>query len=667
MMRRVTYHIAILFVLAGMLGAEPPAVRAESIRDQFFRAEGAYKNLINAPRRQKYRHHWLRVIERFEAAYKRDPDGEWAPASLYRAGIIWLELARFSGRQADRQTGIERLQRVAADFPRSGYRPKARARLKQLGARVPPARTPQRNPAAKPLFDKAERCRQRLEKNPRRTKHRDVWLACIDRYEAAFKAQPHGEHGARSLLRTGELYLDLSRYSRSAGDRDNGRRFLKRVIQDYPGTPASTAAQRRLGVPPAPRPTPVPAAAPTIRPPVKDLNKTPVSAGTSSTRRTVNELRFWSNPNYTRVVIDTNGKVPYLHRLLKKDPDLKKPQRLYVDLRNTRLGKDFPSVVAINDNLLTNARAAQYNHDTVRVVMDIKSFETYKIFSLMNPFRIVIDVWGHRQASAAAAGGETAALRVPQEKIPPGSLTRSLALGVSRIVIDAGHGGKDPGARGYYRSAREKDITLSIAKKLAKKVKARLGCEVILTRSGDTFLTLEERTALANTKNADLFISIHVNAHRNTKAYGTETYFLNLATDEESIRVAAMENATSTKNISDLQTILMDLMQNAKINESSRLAGYVQSNMVRHLNKKYSKVKDKGVKQAPFYVLLGAQMPAILVETAFISNPRECKRLMDPTFQDRLSEGIVRGIEKYIHETAPTAYRRSGDVNRRGG
>jgi N-acetylmuramoyl-L-alanine amidase len=111
----------------------------------------------------------------------------------------------------------------------------------------------------------------------------------------------------------------------------------------------------------------------------------------------------------------------------------------------------------------------------------------------------------------------------------------------------------------------------------------------------------------------------------------------------------------------------MDLMQNSKINESSRLAGYVQSNMVRHLGRKYSKVKDKGVKQAPFYVLLGAQMPAILIETAFISNPRECKRLMDPVFQDRLSEGIVRGIDKYIQETSPTAFQRNLRPNRKDG
>jgi N-acetylmuramoyl-L-alanine amidase len=226
-------------------------------------------------------------------------------------------------------------------------------------------------------------------------------------------------------------------------------------------------------------------------------------------------------------------------------------------------------------------------------------------------------------------------------------------------VIDPGHGGKDYGAPGYYKGVHEKKIVLQIAKRLAKRIRQELKLEVILTRNGDRFLTLEERTAFANTKNADLFISIHTNASRDRRAYGIETYFLNLATDEEAIRVAAMENATSTKNISDLQKILYDLMQNAKINESSRLAGYVQGAVVGHLkNKRYTRVKSKGVKQAPFYVLLGAQMPSILIETAFISNARECKRLTNARFQERMSEGIIQGIRSYIKATSPTAYRK---------
>ena len=176
-----------------------------------------------------------------------------------------------------------------------------------------------------------------------------------------------------------------------------------------------------------------------------------------------------------------------------------------------------------------------------------------------------------------------------------------------------------------------------------------------MTRNSDKHLTLEERTAIANTKDADLFISIHTNAARDRRAYGIETFFLNLATDNEAILVAARENATSTKNISDLETILSDLMQNAKINESSRLAYHVQKSLYKGMKKKYSKIKNKGVKQAPFYVLLGAQMPSILIETSFISNSRECKRLNNAKYQDRLCDAIINGIRSYMKEINPTA------------
>jgi N-acetylmuramoyl-L-alanine amidase len=371
---------------------------------------------------------------------------------------------------------------------------------------------------------------------------------------------------------------------------------------------------------------------------------------------TVDNLRFWSNPSYTRIVIDASRETTYNHHLLKKDPALNKPQRLYIDLKRSRLGKNIKRNIPINDDLLIDARAGQYSNDAVRVVVDIKSFKTYKVFSLKDPFRIVIDVWGRsdkqisRQKPPVMASDK-------KGKLPASALAKQLALGVSRIIIDPGHGGRDYGAPGYLKGVHEKDVVLQISRRLAKKIRKELKYEVYLTRNSDTYLTLEERTAIANTKNADLFISIHTNSHKNRRAYGIETYFLNLATDDDAIRVAAMENATSTKNISDLQTILSDLMQNAKINESSRLAGYIQSSMVRHLkNKRYSRIRDKGVKQAPFYVLLGAQMPAVLVETSFISNPRECKRLITPKYQERLCEAIIKGIKTYVRETSPTAF-----------
>jgi N-acetylmuramoyl-L-alanine amidase len=200
-------------------------------------------------------------------------------------------------------------------------------------------------------------------------------------------------------------------------------------------------------------------------------------------------------------------------------------------------------------------------------------------------------------------------------------------------------------------------VVLEIAKRVSRKIRDELGLEAVLTRSDDRYLTLEERTAFANTRGADLFVSIHTNASRDPRAYGTETYFLNLATDDEAIRVAAMENATSTKNISDLHSILNDLLKNAKINESSRLAEVVQYALVKNLNRRgYDRIKDKGVKQAPFYVLLGARMPSILVESAFISNREECRLLTTASYQDHLAESIVQGIRSYIREISPTAF-----------
>ena len=305
--------------------------------------------------------------------------------------------------------------------------------------------------------------------------------------------------------------------------------------------------------------------------------------------------------------------------------------------------------IPINDSLLKAARAGQYTADTVRVVIDINSFEDYNIFSLPNPFRIVIDVRGRVSAKKQSP-------TIDRDSPDTASIAKQLALGVNRIVIDPGHGGKDYGAPGYLKGVHEKKIVLAIAKKLAEKIKKELGCEAILTREGDKYLTLEERTAIANTKRGDLFISIHANASRNNRAFGIETYYLNLTTDDESITVAARENATSEKNISELQTILNDLLQNAKINESSRLATYVQKELCSKMETKYNRIKNKGVKRAPFYVLIGAQMPAILIETSFISNKIECQRLKDSKYQNTLCDGIINGIRKYIKETQPTAY-----------
>ncbi|MBW1712130.1 MAG: N-acetylmuramoyl-L-alanine amidase [Deltaproteobacteria bacterium] len=381
----------------------------------------------------------------------------------------------------------------------------------------------------------------------------------------------------------------------------------------------------------------------------------------------VTGVRHWSAASYTRVVVDLTGPVEFKAHLLRPDPDLAKPARLYVDLEGARLGSQGEKRVEIADGHLRQARLGQFDGTTVRVVLDIQTIDGYKVFALHSPDRLVIDVTGP-QVGAREEGPSQAPDKEKIPSTPPSvhktpslprgpaseeagpTLATQLGLGVRTVVIDPGHGGRDPGCKTCRADLVEKSITLKVARKLAQKIKKRLGLKVILTRTKDVYLPLEERTAIANTSQADLFISIHVNAARDRSLAGVETYFLNLATDERAIQVAARENATSAKSISDLQAILNDLMMNTKINESNRLAFQTQRQLISSLRKSYSKVRSLGVKQAPFYVLLGAQMPAVLVEIGFGTNRTDCRRLATNKYLDRVAEGISQGVAEYIKQ-----------------
>jgi N-acetylmuramoyl-L-alanine amidase len=414
-------------------------------------------------------------------------------------------------------------------------------------------------------------------------------------------------------------------------------------------------------------------------------------------------VKYWSSKNYTRVVIKASGPVRYRERLLERNGS--KPRRLYLDFQKSYIDPKYRSPIPIEDGLLKQIRTGQFTPEVVRVVLDIESISDYKIFSLPDPFRVVIDVRGEsknvaqpsaKPAPAPAITPETVPksptvvekLSVAEEpaaesivvvledfkknlsngKIRPStsepvdelasemaamefSLAQQLGLGVRKIVVDPGHGGKDPGASAF--GLKEKDIVLSIARKLVPILAAQTGAEVILTRDSDTYIPLEERTAIANTQEADLFISLHINAHSSPKVHGLETYYLNLSTNAEAMRVAAFENATSTHQMSDLQDILYDIMKNSKITESSRLAGFVHNSLSSGMEDvQKSTFKNLGVKQAPFYVLIGAEMPAILVEIAFITNKMDSKNLRSDEFLSTVVDDIVVGVQSYIHSTA---------------
>ncbi|MBW1650444.1 MAG: N-acetylmuramoyl-L-alanine amidase [Deltaproteobacteria bacterium] len=503
------------------------------------------------------------------------------------------------------------------------------------------------------LYCQADAAYKKMKKNPKAYKYRSSWLICIDKFSKVYQADPNSVWAAAGLYMTGKLYRELYKYSQKASDKNEAIDIFKRIIKHFPKSGYKAKAKKELSLLSVNQSRQKPKPEKTAPPPKK--TKIYLQDTASDSKAAITGIRFWSNPNYTRIVIDSDKKVSYNHNVLKQNFKIAKPKRLYVDFKNTKLKNTIQKNVVINDNLLISVRAAQFDAQQVRVVIDLKTSISYQIFFLYDPFRTVIDIYSSdKHMPQPEQPDDTTADQTQADSKKSPALVKELGLGVRKIIIDAGHGGKDYGAPGYYKGVHEKDIVLQIAKKLAAKIKNELKCEVIMTRNTDKYITLEERTAIANTKKADLFISVHTNAAKNKKAYGIETYFLSPAKSNESMLVAARENAATTKNISELQSILNSLLRSTKVNESVRLAGYVQNSMYKRLKSNYSQIKNKGVKQALFYVLLGAHMPSILIETSFISNARECKRLTNSTYQNRICDGIITGIKQYIKHNNPS-------------
>jgi N-acetylmuramoyl-L-alanine amidase len=338
----------------------------------------------------------------------------------------------------------------------------------------------------------------------------------------------------------------------------------------------------------------------------------------------VKDIRYWTSPDYTRVVVDLSGLTEFSKNTLS-DPD-----RIYFDLKNTRLTKEIKSNLPIGDGMLKAVRAGQFDPNTVRIVLDLEKITDLNTFIFDNPARLVVDIHGIKK--------------------PEVTITKR------KIVIDPGHGGHDPGAVGP-SGICEKDVVLDIALKLRDILLTDPANEVFLTRETDVFLPLEERTAIANNKNADLFVSIHANASTRRKAEGIETYLLNWTNDEEAMKVAARENAISLTKMKEmnsqmdvLEMIKNDLMRENKRDESIKLAHYIQRSLTSSLNRENNKHKriNLGVKQALFYVLFGAKMPSVLVEVSFISNPVEEKLLSKESYRTQIANAIAKGLNIYI-------------------
>ena len=363
-------------------------------------------------------------------------------------------------------------------------------------------------------------------------------------------------------------------------------------------------------------------------------------AALGSERARLSAVRYLSSASYTRVMLDLSREVRFETHRLKEDASKGLPLRIYIDIFGTHLAMDSRDPVRVDDGLLRQVRVGQFSQDIVRVVLDMTSLRNHNAFLLADPYRLVIDVQGQNAPEPSVSLTKT------NTTVPAVKATTSPAAGIRKIVLDPGHGGRDPGAIGAGGIA-EKDLVLSVARKLARKLKQEMGIDVVLTRKDDSFVPLEDRTAIANAENADLFVSLHMNASPSGEARGLETYYLDNTTDEASIRLASRENGTARNKVSDLQFILSDMTQNMKLEDSITLAHRLQGSLVSTMAKKMTDVRDLGVKKALFYVLVGARMPAVLVEMFFITNKTEGRAMTQDDYQNAVVDSLYDGIQKY--------------------
>jgi len=342
-----------------------------------------------------------------------------------------------------------------------------------------------------------------------------------------------------------------------------------------------------------------------------------------STNAATSELsvRHWAYENYTRVVFEVPRDVSPTIRYLPPDKKKSRPERLYFDLIDIKADNVN---IEVGDGVVRQIRSARNRPMRTRVVLELDRYVRHRSLTLSNPSRVVIDVYG------IADEGKTEEVKK----------TKSV------IVVDPGHGGRDPGALGL-SDAKEKHVTLKVSKILKLELEKR-GFEVAMTRTTDRMVSLEERTAIAQAKGARAFLSIHANAAPSRNVRGIETYYLDRASHKQTLRVAARENGTTPGRLNALQRTIAGLRisENAKV--SLELAGNLHDAMTQGLHLEHGPVADLGVKKGPFQVLFLTDIPAVLVEIGFLTNPKDAKLLRNSAYLKSLSTHMARGVDRFL-------------------
>jgi N-acetylmuramoyl-L-alanine amidase len=385
---------------------------------------------------------------------------------------------------------------------------------------------------------------------------------------------------------------------------------------------------------------------------------------------TLKAIRREALPDALRITLELEREAMFYEERLEGPP------RVFIDLRNTQPVEALKeATVPFPDDVVRQARVGRQADSRTRVVFDLDGAGRHSVYSLYNPYRIVIDFERTKDTKTGSPTKDTKSAPASPPVAAPAaappaaaaansrggfSLSRQLGLGVSRIVIDPGHGGHDPGAR--IRGLNEAELVLDVALRLEKLLLKEPGVQVVLTRRTNAYVALEERTAIANRAGADLFLSIHVNASGNTTIRGFETYFLNFAPNPEAEAIAARENAGSSRTMGNLPDIVKAITLNNKLDESRDFATMLQGALFERLRPVDRNARNLGVKQAPFMVLVGATMPSALAEIAFLTNEEDAELMRSGGYRQQIAEALFAGVMKYQQalKSSPAPVLRSG-------
>jgi N-acetylmuramoyl-L-alanine amidase len=364
-------------------------------------------------------------------------------------------------------------------------------------------------------------------------------------------------------------------------------------------------------------------------------------------------IDHWSYPDFTRVAIEIARPSAAQLKRLPADASAGRPERLYLDLPGLWVGHHLDAPIPVGDGLLRGVRVGQFTSDTTRVVIDLERYDRHRIRTLTNPYRVLVDVYGRRGRPAPEPKPAVASAppsQAPRPAPPRGERLPPTLRPVQTIVVDAGHGGSDPGAIGA-RGLREKDVTLAVALDLEQRLLAR-GFQVVMTRRRDSTLSLESRTALAEGSGGDVYLSIHVNAAARSSAHGIETYYLDRTHERHTLRVAARENGVPATALDPLQRAVAGLRVSEVGVQSAALARAVHGELIRGVQDAFGSVTNLGVKQGPFHVLFLSDAPSILVEVGFLTHRDEARRLSSRWYRTVVAEHIARGLAQYRSQGA---------------